>query len=44
MTEAKEVDAIKKEEMVGEQRRMRKEHLKNPTLRGLAEDKGPGRS
>lgn len=52
MTEAKEVDEIKKEEMekkkkkeemVREQRRMKKKHLENPTLRGSAEDKGPGR-
>lgn len=43
MIEAKEADAIKKEEMVREQRWMRKEHLENPTLWGSAEDKGPGK-
>lgn len=43
MTKAKEVDEIKKEEMMRKQRRMRKEHLENPTLRGSTEDKGPGR-
>lgn len=43
MIEAKEADAVKKDEMVREERWMRKEHLENPTLWGSAEDKGPGR-
>lgn len=40
--EPKEVDVIKKGKMAREQRRMRKEHVENPALRGSAEDKSSG--